>query len=538
MTCIGKMKVDTPTESDYEDHFPPSRALRRCGVLLHPTSLPGPYSVGDLGDEAYDFIDWLKRANMQVWQVLPLVPPGRPIPGIRDAFWSPYSGRDAHCGNALMISLDFLVLDNLLRADELPPRSNSNEDINFQAVSNINEPLLYKSANNLLNRDGNDALLCEYYEFCDCADVKVWLEDAALFDVIENIPKFRGLEWWDWPVELRDRNEHALTTIREEYSWKIKEFCAVQFLWHRQWHSLKKYANSKGISIIGDMPIYVGGHSADVWAHQDLFQLDSSKRPTMVSGTPPDAFSADGQLWGNPLYNWEKHHEEKYTWWQSRIKRALDLHDEIRIDHFRAFSAYWAVDANETTAKGGKWYYGPGLKFFNGIKSAVGDSTIIAEDLGVITADVTELRNRINAPGMLILQFAWGSDCKNPHLPHNHCENSICYPGTHDNETSRGWYFNQTEDVRIKLKAYAQITPSNCAWGMIKCAMASVSRTCIISMQDILDLGNEARMNTPGVAEGNWNWRVGPPGFFDSINSEAGKLSQLTILYGRARTNT
>ena len=526
-------QVDMPSEKSYGTKFPPCRLPRRCGILLHPTSLPGPYSTGDLGSEAYAFVDWLVSAKMQAWQVLPLVPPGRPIPGIRDDFWSPYSGRDAHCGNSLMISLDLLVSDDLLCSSELPPQSNSAKKVNFQAVSDTIEPLLYKAAKSLLSRDGSDSLLREFEEFRNRSDIKVWLDDAALFNVIEQIPELRGFDWWDWPIGLRDREEHTLLKVRESHARKMDEFCVIQFFWQRQWLALKKYANSRGISIIGDMPIYVGGHSADVWAHPNLFQLGADKKPEMVAGTPPDAFSDDGQLWGNPLYNWTTHSEENYSWWCSRIKRSIELHDEIRIDHFRAFSAYWAVRAGEITAKNGEWYNGPGIEFFEGVKSAVGDSTIIAEDLGVITADVTELRENIGAPGMVILQFAWGSDGKNPHLPHNHYENSFCYTGTHDNETSRGWYLHQDQDIKGKLEAYANVTSSNCTWELIRCAMSSVSRTCIIPMQDILSLGNEARMNTPGIADGNWTWRSGIPGFFDSLSKETNRLVNMVSLYDR-----
>ena len=533
---LKSLQVDMPADESYGTKFPPARDSRRCGILLHPTSLPGPYLTGDLGPEAYAFIDWLESAKMQVWQVLPLVPPGRPIPGIRDDFWSPYSGRDAHCGNTLMISLDLLVNDGLLSSTDLPTSSiQSNHNNNFQIASEAIEPLLHKAARNMLNRNSSDKLRLEYEVFCGRSDTKLWLKDAALFDVIENIPELRGIDWWDWPVALRDREESELLRVSEKYSEQLDEFCAIQFFWHRQWLSLKKYANSKGISIIGDMPIYMGGHSADVWAHPHLFQLGPDRRPEMVAGTPPDAFSDVGQLWGNPLYSWRFHKKEKYAWWCSRIRRALELHDEIRIDHFRAFSAYWAVQAGEKTAKNGKWYKGPGIEFFDGIKSAIGDSTIIAEDLGVITADVTELRESISAPGMVILQFAWGSDGKNPHLPHNHYENSVCYTGTHDNETSKGWYLNQSESVQEKLKNYAHVTPCNCAWDLIGCAMASVSKTCVVPMQDVLSLGNEARMNTPGVADGNWTWRLGAPQVFSSLTPEATKLAQMVTLYDRAQ---
>ena len=298
---FNALQVDVPADESYGTKFPPSRHPRRCGILLHPTSFPGPYLTGDLGPEAYAFIDWLESSKMQVWQVLPLVPPGRPIPGIRDDFWSPYSGRDAHCGNTLMISLELLVNDNLLSANELPVSSVQSSHVKFQDASEVIEPLLYRAARNMLNRNKNDKLRREFEEFRERSDIKLWLKDAALFDVIEKIPELRGVDWWDWPIGLRDREKGELLKLSKEYSYQLDEFCVVQFFWHRQWLSLKQYANSKGISIIGDMPIYVGGHSADVWAHPHLFQLGPDKKPEMVAGTPPDAFSDDGQLWGNPL---------------------------------------------------------------------------------------------------------------------------------------------------------------------------------------------------------------------------------------------
>ena len=288
---------------------------------------------------------------------------------------------------------------------------------------------------------------------------------------------------------------------------------------------------------MGDMPIYVGGHSADVWANQTLFLLNENCRPSAVAGVPPDAFSEDGQLWGNPLYDWNAHDKEGYEWWAGRLGRALELHDEVRIDHFRAFAAYYSVPADAKTAKSGKWIVGPGKKFFKGIASAVGGAPIVAEDLGVITEDVVALRNAIDAPGMVVLQFAWGDeegDPRSPHLPHNHYENSFCYPGTHDNETTAGWYANQDETTKLKLANYAGIDEKEgAAWGFIRLGMASVSKACVFTMQDVMALGNEGRMNTPGIADGNWAWRVGAPGFFEGARGEAKRLAALAERYQR-----
>ena len=514
--------------------LPAERAPRRAGVIMHPTSLPGPYGIGDMGKEAISFIDWLADAKMQVRQVLPLVPPGRPIPGFREDYWSPYSGRDAHCGNTLMISLDELVNDGLLSENELPPPCNHTGNVVFAKVAETNEPLIAQAARRLLERPKEDPMRIAFATWRSRAENRSWLEDAALFDCICKEPELCGKDWWDWPEPLRSRDSTVLQEKCVEFAASIEEFCATQYLFDKQWLSLKEYANSRGISIIGDMPIYVGGHSADVWAHQSLFLLGSDYRPNSVAGVPPDAFSEDGQLWGNPLYDWEAHAKENYSWWSGRIGRALQLHDEVRIDHFRAFAAYWSVPADAKTAKSGSWMVGPGEDFFKGVFSVVGDAPIVAEDLGVITEDVVGLREAIGAPGMAVLQFAWGGDSRSPHLPHNHYENSFCYPGTHDNQTTQGWFESLDDATKVRLASYAAISDAEGAsWGMIRLGMSSVSRTCVFTMQDVLCLGDEARMNTPGVADGNWAWRVGSPGFFMTCKPQAKKLRKLATLFER-----
>ena len=497
-------------QEGYTEMLPAERAPRRAGVIMHPTSLPGPYGIGDMGKEAFAFIDWLVDAKMQVWQVLPLVPPGRPIPGIREDYWSPYSGRDAHCGNTLIISLDELVKDGLLNEDELPSPYNLSGDVDFGAVAETNEPLIAQAARRLLEKPSGDPTRTSFEIWRSRAENISWLDDAALFDSICKEPELLGKDWWDWPEPLRCRDPTTLQEKRAVSAESIEEFCATQYLFDKQWLSLKTYANSKGISIIGDMPIYVGGHSADVWAHQNLFLLGSDCRPTSVAGVPPDAFSEDGQLWGNPLYDWPAHSREKYSWWSGRIGRALQLHDEVRIDHFRAFAAYWSVPANAKTAISGTWMVGPGEDFFEGVISVVGDAPIVAEDLGVITEDVVNLREAIEAPGMVVLQFAWGDESRSPHLLHNHYENSFCYPGTHDNQTSQGWFDSQDDATKLRLASYAGISDfEGASWGLIRLAMSSVSRTCVFTMQDVLCLGDEARMNTPGVADGNKRPKAG-----------------------------
>jgi 4-alpha-glucanotransferase len=518
--------------------FPKPPVDRRAGVIMHPTSLPGAYGIGDAGPEARAFVDWMAKGKMSIWQVLPLVPPGRPIPGVREDYWSPYSGRDAHCGNTLVISLDDLVADGLLETKDLPKAYGGSENVDFGRVAATNEPLIAKAAEKLLAMASGSGLKGEYDAFCARADVKAWLDPAATFDAIDSTPELLGKYWWDWPAEYRDRDPGALAAIESEKASSIELFKATQFLFHVQWMRLKKYANDRGVSLVGDMPIYVGGHSADVWANQNLFLLGDDKRPSALAGVPPDAFSEDGQLWGNPLFDWGEHARTDYAWWAQRLKRTLELHDEVRIDHFRAFAAYWEVEAGAPTAKSGRWMVGPGVDMFNKLKPALGDAKIVAEDLGVITADVVDLRQECGFPGMVVLQFAWGDDERSPHLLHNHYENSFCYPGTHDNETSQGWYENQDEKTKLKLANYAGISDAEgAAWGFIRMGMSSVSKACVFTMQDVMGLGNEARMNTPGIADGNWAWRVGAPGVFASATGEAKRLAALADRYQRVASS-
>ena len=473
---------------------------RRAGVVLHPTSLPGSYGVGDLGPSAYRFVDWLEKAGMQAWQVLPLVPPER-------MYWSPYAGQNANSGNVLLISLEELLEDKLLQQSELPLYvAPANAD--FQAVADAKEPLLTLAANRLLSQKSEESpLKGAFEEFCEAnAD---WLEAAALFHCLSNSEDLLGLSWWEWPVDLRDMEEDAIRKSTDLYEKEIMEFKALQFLFHKQWIAVRKYANSKGVSIIGDMPIYVGGHSADVWANRSLFELNEEGKALFVSGVPPDAFSKNGQLWGNPLYDWKAQEKDGFKWWIRRLKRAFDLYDETRIDHFRGFAGYWSVNSKEETAMVGTWRAGPGVALFDALKESLGEANIMAEDLGVITPDVVELREEIGAPGMLVLQFGFDGNPTNPHLPHNHYENCFIYPGTHDNDTTNGWYEKQGKTTREFVEKYLGYADhDDMAWTMINAAMSSVARSALFTMQDILSLDNSGRMNLPGTAEGNWAWRM------------------------------
>eukprot|EP00245_Coleochaete_scutata_P007585 TRINITY_DN23053_c0_g1_i1.p1 TRINITY_DN23053_c0_g1~~TRINITY_DN23053_c0_g1_i1.p1 ORF type:complete len:615 (+),score=133.21 TRINITY_DN23053_c0_g1_i1:30-1847(+) len=515
----AKIKVGEDLPPDYDKQYPP-QPVRRAGILLHPTSLPGPYGIGDLGEDARQFLDWVKGTGCTIWQVLPLVPPGRKS----GEDGSPYAGSNANCGNTLLISLEELVKDGLLEESDLPSPVPV-ENVDYEAVAARKDPLILKAAQKLLLDGG--PLKKEMEAFRKDPKISVWLEDAALFAAIDGSLDFEF--WWQWPEALRDRDGSALKKAKQQHKQYIDEFVAQQFIFQRQWQAIHKYANSLGIKVIGDMPIYVGGHSADVWANRKFFMVDPKTGvPTAVSGVPPDAFSATGQLWGSPLYNWQAMSKDKYSWWAMRMRRAFELYDEFRIDHFRGLAGYWAIGAEEETAMNGTWKMGPGEEFFVAIKKAVGKVDIIAEDLGVITADVVALRQAIQAPGMSVLLFAWGGGSKNPHLPHNHEANQVVYPGTHDNDTVMGWWEKASENDKKLVRKYLQLTEtSDVSFAFIRAAVASVAQTAIFSMQDILGLDNSARMNTPAVQAGNWAWRVGPSGFFDNQKETQERLKEL-----------
>lgn len=513
--------------SNYADSDPSrDKPERRCGVLLHPSSLPGSYGIGDLGDEAFRFLDWLQSTGCTVWQVLPLVPPGRK--GGEDG--SPYAGVDANCGNTLLISLESLIKDGLLQESDLPSPIPLGK-VDFDAVANVKDPLISKAAKNLVASTGE--LRDDLDRFRNDLRIASWLEEAALFAAIDNAVDAKF--WWEWPADLRDRNAAAIESARKEHQRFITEFIAEQFLFQRQWQALHKHATALGIRIVGDMPIYVGGHSCDVWANRRMFELNpNTGAPAMVSGVPPDAFSETGQLWGSPLYNWREMASDGYSWWTTRMRRAFELYDEFRIDHFRGLAGYWAVDAASETAMAGKWLVGPGESFFTAIRNAVGKVDIIAEDLGVITADVVSLRKNINAPGMAVLQFAFGGDALNPHLPHNHEVDQVVYSGTHDNDTVVGWWRKASKAEREHVRQYMRFKNDiDVHWEFIRCAVASVALTAIVPMQDVLGLGEEARMNTPATQSGNWGWRVGEVGVFSELETEKKLLQACLKVHNR-----
>lgn len=527
LSSLKQLSVGQDLPANYDHWIPkPNPELRRrCGILLHPTSFRGPYGIGDLGDEAFRFIDWLHHAGCSAWQVLPLVPPGRKA----NEEGSPYSGQDANCGNTLLISLQGLVEDGLLEKHELPQPIDA-ERVNFSLVADLKDPLITKAAERLISSEGE--LKIQLENFRKDPNISSWLEDAAYFAAIDD--SYNTISWYNWPEPLRNRHLVALEDIYQQKRDFINVFIAQQFLFQRQWHKVRSYAQSRGISIMGDMPIYVGYHSADVWANKKQFLLNKKGFPLLVSGVPPDAFSETGQLWGSPLYDWKAMEKDGYSWWIRRIRRAQNLFDEFRIDHFRGFAGYWAVPSEAKIAMLGKWKVGPGMSLFDAIFRAVGRINIIAEDLGVITEDVVQLRRSIGAPGMAVLQFGFGGDANNPHLPHNHERNQVVYTGTHDNDTIEGWWeaLNQVEKSNA-LNYLSLKEEDDISWALIQRVLASVAQTAIIPMQDVLGLGSSARMNIPATQFGNWGWRIASSVSFDGLEREANRLREMLLMYGR-----
>ncbi len=495
---------------------------RMSGLLLHPTSLPGPYGIGDLGPEAYEFVDMLKASGQKLWQVLPL----GPVNGSN----SPYQSFSSFAGQPLVISPDLLKESGLLTQEDLDaiPRL-SYGHVEFAKVKEYKRPLLEKALDAFLALSEDDPLVVEYEEFCK--EEKEWLDDYALFMAI--MKEHDDQPWYDWEPAIRKGNKTAKKAYKklETVQREIKYQSFIQFMFFRQWKALKAYANEQGISIIGDIPIFAADNSADVWANKKLFKLDKDGHPTGIAGVPPDYFSATGQLWGNPVYKWTAHKKENYAWWMSRIKAQLVKYDYVRIDHFRGLDEYWEVPADAETALEGKWMPGPKSDFFKVMMEQLGDDLpIIAEDLGDITPSVHALRDEFNLPGMKILQFAFENINDNDFLPYNYPRNSICYTGTHDNDTSSGWYHSATEQSKDKIRRYLSTDGSHISWDMIRCALSSVSRMAIIPIQDIFEDGSNRRMNIPGVPDGNWAYRYYKEQFHEGLVKG---LREMSEIYGR-----
>ena len=499
--------------------------MRRSGILLHPTSLTGGAGIGSIGAPARQFIDFLSAAGQSVWQMLPLVP--------TDDSGCPYNSTSALASNARLIDLEDLMSPQfgcLLQPQDLsdmpwPERPNQAD---FKMAGDYKSKKLALAYDKLLASTTNvhAALRKEFEAFCK--NEASWLDDYALFDVLT---KVEGPLWVNWPEGLRDRDEKALADARKKNAREIELRKFAQFIFRKQWNELRTLANARNIKIMGDVPIFVSHNSVDVWCHRDLFELDAKGFPGSVSGVPPDYFSPKGQLWGNPLYNWKKLAETGYAWWIERLRALNALVDIVRIDHFRGFHAFWSVLATEETAINGHWVKGPGIDFFKAVAKALPDLEIIAEDLGIVTPGVEKLRKDAGFPGMRVIQFGFPMDDANDHHAlHMHTPDSVVYCGTHDNDTTVGWYWSLDDNQRDHVRRYLSIDGNDIAWQMMRAAESSVAELCIVTAQDILSLDSSARMNVPGIAKGNWAWRLTNtiPGW------HADRLRDLTETYGRA----
>jgi 4-alpha-glucanotransferase len=496
---------------------------RSSGILMHPTSLPGPYGIGDIGSQAHRWVEFLSTAGCGLWQVLPLGPTGYAD--------SPYQCFSSFAGNPMLIGLGALLKEDLLHPDDLfdhPPFSEGRVD--------FGELIPWK--NGVLDRSfiryqhtHSAKLAAEMEEFR--TEQAAWLENFAIFMALKEA--HGGAPWPTWEKPLRDRQVEALSSACKQLEVAIQRQIYRQFLFYRQWAQLRMLAHEKNIQIIGDIPIFVAHDSADVWSNPDLFFLDESGMPSVVAGVPPDYFSPTGQLWGNPLYRWKVHASTGYSWWLERIRKTLRMVDIVRIDHFRGFAGYWEIPGTAKTAEIGRWVPGPGKDFFHSIRQSLGDLPIIAEDLGVITPDVVELRETFNLPGMKIFQFAFDNNPDDPFLPHNYPENCVVYTGTHDNDTVRGWYQRVPEKEKAFYRQYLDRDGSQVNWDMIRGVWSSVAIFGLAPMQDFLNLDNKARMNYPGNPSGNWMWRMTDQAQSPELQA---KIKELNYLYSRLNTNS
>jgi 4-alpha-glucanotransferase len=497
---------------------------RSSGIILHPSSLPGKYGIGDLGPQAYRFVDWLSGAGCKLWQVLPLGPTGYGD--------SPYQCFSAFAGNPYLISPEFLLRDGLLIDSDLADMPDFNASkVDFGRFIPWKLSLLTRAFDRF--KANFESLRGEYEYFC--AENASWLDDYALFMSLKEANG--GGSWNGWPEPLKRRDAEALDEARKSLADSVQRFTFYQFLFYRQWRDVRSYANHKGIQIIGDIPIFVAFDSADVWANPELFFLDEDRNMTVVAGVPPDLFSATGQLWGNPLYRWDVHKAGGYAWWIERIKSNLRAFDILRLDHFRGFAGYYEIPASHATAEHGRWVPGPGSDLFRVIDSKLSDGVstgeiklpVIAEDLGLITQDVIDLLNEFQLPGMKVLQFGF-SGPDNPFLPHNYPANCVAYTGTHDNDTALGWLATASQHEKDFALRYLHTNGSDFAWDLIRSVWSSVAVFAITPMQDVLRVGGEGRMNYPSRLGGNWEWRMSEDAMNDSL---AGQVRELNYLYRR-----
>lgn len=496
---------------------PPAPSRRGSGVLLHPTSLPGPYGIGDLGPAAFRWVDHLTHMKQKWWQVLPLGPTGYGD--------SPYQCFSAMAGNPYLLSPTTLLEEGLLNRSDIPSVSFADDHVDFGPVIEFKVALLERAWANFLAGQGQD--LRPAFEAFVQAEQE-WLDDFALFMALKDA--HAGASWLTWESSLVKREASALRAARQKVADRVRQHQFRQFLFFRAWGKVKEYANANGVQLIGDIPIFVSSDSSDVWANPEIFQLDENRQPEAVAGVPPDYFSATGQLWGNPLYDWDALRATGYAWWIDRFRATLRQVDLVRLDHFRGFEANWRIPAGMPTAEVGEWVKGPGVDFLTAIEAALGQLPIIAEDLGIITPEVEALRVGFGLPGMKILQFAFGGAPEDRFLPHTYEHNCVVYTGTHDNDTTRGWYEAASEPERDFVRRYLGRDGRDVAWDLIRLAWMSVGDLAIAPLQDVLNLGTEARMNLPGRPHGNWGWRFKADQLTPLLEA---RLAELTGLYAR-----
>ncbi|MBU1099320.1 MAG: 4-alpha-glucanotransferase [Bacteroidetes bacterium] len=494
---------------------------RSAGVLLHPTSLPGSHGIGELGKEAFNFIDFLAAAGQTIWQVLPMGPTGYGD--------SPYQCFSAFAGNPLLINLDELKSDGLLSEEDLNEFPDYDpHKIDFGSVINIKFILLWKAYETYLNNGKSFSDECKTF----CKENSHWLDDYALFMACKN--HHQGVVWTEWSKDIAFREDGAVDIWTNKLSKEIQFQKFLQYKFFTQWTKIKEYANQHNIKIIGDIPIFIAYDSADLWSNRDQFTVDKNGKLETIAGVPPDYFSPTGQLWGNPLYRWDKMEEDNFSWWKKRLEQMLKLVDYIRIDHFRGMQAFYEIPGGSETAQHGRWMLAPGRKMFQAIKDALGELPILAEDLGIITKEVRNLRDEFGFPGMRIMQFAFGSGGEKKFLPHNYDKNTVVYTGSHDNDTTRSFFEKESElgsDVFLHAQEYLNYYGDDICFQLIKAAQASVANIVIIPMQDMLNLGSDARMNFPGVQNGNWQWRF----TWDQVNNKlANQYKEMSELYERS----
>jgi 4-alpha-glucanotransferase len=493
---------------------------RSSGVLLHVSSLPSYGGIGDLGPAAHAFVAFLAEAKQHVWQVLPLCPTGYGN--------SPYAGSSAFAGNPWLISLEFLSDWGWIEGERIGGLAGRGGNVDFGEVEARKLPLLYEAAGNFLDRGPHDpksaAQWEQFEEFCRAE--AGWLTDYALYAVLRR--QFSTGAWTAWPEPVRRRRPEALAKVAAKHGRALAQEQALQFAFSQQWNNLREAAARSAIRILGDVAIFVNMDSADVWMHPELFELDEDLKPVRIAGVPPDYFSPTGQRWGNPLYRWDVLEERGFDWWIERIRRACRLYDIVRLDHFRGFEAYWAIPADEETAVHGAWVKAPGLKLFHALEAALGPLPLVAEDLGLITPEVEALRQELGMPGMKVLQFGFGGKGAQTHLPHRFTPDTVAYTGTHDNDTTQGWWQTAGKMEHAAVEAFAGPVGESPVWPLIRATEASVAQLAVLPAQDLFELGSEARMNTPAVAGGNWSWRAPEGSWTPELAARLAALVEVT----------